>query len=97
MFPHRLGYAVAILKRVTTEAGDRKLKVMYDVACRLRHQLENSGVSMDQVSLAVPVFHGYSHDAGCQVSSIQFNSFISDYIQPYLLVADQAANVDVCI
>lgn len=47
--------------------GERGLKAMYDIACRVRPQLISSGLRLDNVSLAVPVFHGYSHDAGCQV------------------------------
>ena len=65
--PLRLGYAVAIIDHLTRSADGRDVKIMYDVACRMRPQLLAANIPMDRVTLAVPVFHGYSHDANCQV------------------------------
>lgn len=59
-----------MLQKVLAVSGAREVKLLYDVGCKLRPQLEASGVAMEQVTLAVPLFHGYSHDAGCQVFPI---------------------------
>lgn len=63
----RLGYSIALLAQLRRQ-DQRPIKVMYDIACRMGPQLRASGVSMEGLEVAVPVFHGYSHGAGCQVS-----------------------------
>ena len=64
-----MGYSVALLNKIHGD-GEREVKVMYDVACRMRVQLEASQINMDKVTLAVPVFHGYAHAAACQVCKL---------------------------
>ncbi|XP_078684926.1 uncharacterized protein LOC144918245 [Branchiostoma floridae x Branchiostoma belcheri] len=76
----RFGYPVYLIRSLLREASPQniRLKIIYDVACSLEaHLRRNAGregmhqqLSQDmlqQLSLAVDVFHSYGHKALCQV------------------------------
>ncbi|XP_066300410.1 uncharacterized protein [Branchiostoma lanceolatum] len=74
----RFGYPVYLIKHLLSQARPRniQLKIIYDVACSLEAHLRMNKDAeirdmLQQLSLAVDVFHSYGHKPLCQV---QYNT-----------------------
>ncbi|XP_072022354.1 uncharacterized protein [Amphiura filiformis] len=67
-----LGYSLYVLDKLLEQVrgSDVKLHVLYDIACILEKHIKGKADAtrnVDDVSLAVPIFHIYGHKSSCHV------------------------------